>query len=302
MYRIAMLLIVGFTVQVMAVSLGWSQAFNCEVTLNDRQISDTSYEYVNEMVPDLERYINENRWTDDRFEEHEKIRCRIRIVLTRVDNQYNFSAEAIFSIHRPIYNTIRESSTIILSDNNWTFDYPRNKSLTFDELQFDALTSFIDYYMYVLLGFDYDTFSELGGSPFFNRALDVLELAQTANHPGWGRTIGSQRNRYGLIQDLTNPGYEELRSAIYQYHRLGLDQFTLDEEGARAQILDALSRIRHAKQNTSRNLLFDMFFDTKYREIVAAFIDADSQTRLEAYNLLTAADPGHSGEYERLRN
>lgn len=301
MIRYITALIVGVTIQFLVADDIRAQAFNCDVSLNDRQISDTSYEYVSELVPDLERYINENQWTNDRFEEQEKIRCRVRIVLTNVDNTDEFSAEVVFSIHRPIYNTVQESSVIILSDNNWTFNYPRNKSLLFDELQFDALTSFIDYYMYVLLGYDYDTFSELGGSPYFNMAQDILELAQGANHPGWGRSIGSQRNRYGLINDLTNPGYEEFRSALYQYHRLGLDQFTLDPEGARAQILDALRRIRQSKQRASRNYLFDIFFDTKYLELVAAFRDANSQTRLEAYNLLTEADPGHSGDYEQLR-
>lgn len=302
MNRNYMLLVMAVTIQLFSAEVIRAQEFNCEVTLNDRQISDTSYDYVSELVPELESYINENRWTDDQFEEYEKIRCRVRIVLTSVDDQYNFSAEVVFSSHRPIYNTAQESATVIISDNNWTFDYSRNKNLVFDELRFDPLTSFIDYYMYVLLGFDYDSFSELGGSPYFNRAQEILELAQTANHPGWARTIGSQRNRYGLIQDLTNPGYEELRSAIYQYHRLGLDQFTIDEESARAQMLDALRRIRQNRQNTSRDFLFDLFFDTKYLEIVAAFMDASSQVRFEAYNVLTAADPGHSSEYERLRN
>ncbi|MEX0770580.1 MAG: DUF4835 family protein [Balneolaceae bacterium] len=302
MNRIYILFTLAVAALLISAEVLRAQEFDCEVTINDRQISDTSYEYVSELVPALERYINENRWTDDQFEEYEKIKCRVRIVLTGVDDQYNFSAEVVFSSHRPIYNTAQESATVIISDNNWTFHYPRNKSLVFDALRFDALTSFIDFYMYVLMGFDYDSFSELGGSPYFNRAMEILELAQMANHPGWARSIGSQRNRYGLIQDLTNPGYEELRSAIYQYHRLGLDQFTMDEESARAQILDALRRIRQNRENSSRGFLFDLFFDTKYLEIVAAFMDGNSQIRLEAYNVLTAADPGHLSEYERLRN
>jgi hypothetical protein len=278
-----------------------AQEFNCEVTINDRQISGTSYDYISELAPALERYINEYRWTNDRFENHERIRCRIQIVLNDVDSQFNYEAEVLFNIRRPVYNTMQETASIILIDNSWVFNYPRGRSLIHDDLQFDNLTSFIDFYVHVMLGFDYDSFSELGGSRFFSRALDILELGQGANAPGWGRSIGSQRNRYGLITDLNNPGYEDLRRGYYQYHRLGLDQFTISQQDAREEVLEAIDLIRENKRRASRNYLFDLFFDTKYNEIVSLFQDAESQTRLQAYNLLRDADPGHSGSYESLR-
>lgn len=277
-----------------------AQEFNCEVSINDRQISGTSYNYVAELGPAMERYINENRWTDDRYEMNERIRCRIQVVLMDVDNQFNYTAEVIFSMRRPVYNTMQETSSIVLSDNNWVFNYPRNKSMIQDDLQFDDLTSFIDLYLFVMLGFDYDSFSELGGSRHFAKALDILELGQMSNTTGWGRTIGSQRNRYGLITDLNNPGYEDLRRSYYQYHRLGLDQFTINQENAREEVLEAIDRIRENKRRASRNYLFDIFFDTKYNEIVSLFQDADAQKRLQAYNLLRDTDPSHSSVYERL--
>lgn len=277
-----------------------AQEFNCEISINDRQISGTSYNYITEMGPAMERYINENRWTDDRYEMNERIRCRIQVVLMDVDNQFNYTAEVIFSMRRPVYNTMQETSSIILSDNNWVFNYPRNKSMIQDDLQFDDLASFIDLYLFVMLGFDYDSFSELGGSRHFAKALDILELGQMSNTPGWGRSIGSQRNRYGLVTDLNNPGYEDLRRSYYQYHRLGLDQFTINQENAREEVLEAIDRIRENKRRASRNYLFDIFFDTKYNEIVSLFQDADAQKRLQAYNLLRDTDPSHSSAYERL--
>lgn len=279
-----------------------AQEFNCEVSINDRQISGNSYEYVTQLADDLERYINENRWTDDRFEEQERIKCQIQIILTNVDSQFNYTAEAVFSLRRPIYNTIQESSLIILNDRNWVFHYPRGKSLIFDDLQFDDLTSFIDFYMYVLLGYDYDSFSERGGTRYFNKALEILELAQTTNNPGWGRTIGSQRNRNSLINDLTSSGYNELRMALYRYHRLGLDQFTVNPDEARKMILEAIQLIQESKRRASRNYPFDLFFDTKYREIVSVFREAETEIRLEAYNLLRETNPSHSSEYEQLLN
>ncbi|MGF1670229.1 MAG: DUF4835 family protein [Balneolaceae bacterium] len=275
---------------------------NCTVTINDRQISSSASEDIRNLGPQIERYINERRWSGDRFREHERINCRFQIILNNVDSQFNYSAEVIIDAQRPIYDTMQQSSILLINDNNWRFNYTRNKSLIFDELQFDDLTSFIDFYVYIILGFDYDTFSELGGTSFFNNARSVMELAQNSSSPGWSRSIGSQRNRFGLINDLSNPLYEQLRRAIYRYHRLGLDQFTQNTNVARTQILDALKIIRDNKERTSSNYLFDIFFDTKFVEITSVFLDSEIQQRMEALNVLTSADPGHSTEYQKLQN
>lgn len=279
-----------------------AQEFNCDVTLNTRQISGSSYEYVNELETALESYINDNKWTDDRYQEFERIRCQVQIVLTSVDDQFNYTAEAFFSVRRPIYNTIQESSSLVLSDNNWTFSYPKNKNLVFDELQFDDLTSFIDFYMYVILGYDYDSFERLGGSRFYSKAQNIFELGRNSGAQGWGRSIGAQRNRFGLIFDMLNPNYQPLREAVYRYHRFGLDQFTINNRESIDEVVKVLKKLEEAKRRTSNNYLFDIFFDTKYNEIVALLQSANVQTRLEAYNLLRDVDPAHSTAYERLQN
>jgi len=278
-----------------------AQEFDCQVSVNSRQISSGAHDHVRNLAPELERYINENRWTDDRYESYERIRCRIQILLTDVDSQDNFSAEAVFQLRRPVYDTMQETVTVVLSDTNWAFHYPRNRSLIRDEMQYDALTSFIDFYIYLLLGYDYDTFSELGGTPFFNRAQEVSEIAQASGSSGWDRSFGSQRNRHGLIRDLQNPIYEELRRAYYRYHRLGLDPFTENQEQARNEVIEALDMIGETRRRATNNYLFDIFFDTKYTELVSVFLNATPVQRQQAYDLLTAIDPGHSSEYDRLR-
>ena len=280
----------------------FAQEFNCSVSVNDRQISGSTFDYISELPDVLRNYINGNRWTNDRFEEHERIACNIQIVLTGADSNYNFTSEVVFSMRRPIYNTNQQSLTLVLSDNNWRFNYPRSKSLIYDDLIFDELTSFIDFYAYIMLGFDYDSFSELGGTPYFNRAQSVFELGQNSGVQGWGRSIGAQRNRFGLITDLMNPAYEDLRKAFYRYHRLGLDQFTLNSEISRNQTLIALKTIQENKRVTTNNYLFDLFFSTKYTEIVAMFMEADNRTRVDAYNVLRDVDPAHSTEYQKLQN
>lgn len=279
-----------------------AQEFDCDVTINDRQISGSSYDYVSELENDLENYINGYRWTNDRYLDHERIRCNLQIVLTGVDDNFNYTAEIALTVRRPIYNTNQESLAILFSDNNWRFYYPQNKNLVHDQLQFDDLTSFVDFYVFIMLGFDYDSFSELGGTEYYGEAQSIFELGQNSGSQGWGRSIGAQRNRYGLISDITSPAYEGLRRAIYQYHRFGLDQFTMQPEEAREQMLSALEMIHENKQLTNNNYLFDIFFSSKYTEIVAIFRDAGAEMRTRAYNLLRDVDPAHTSEYEKLQS
>src|SRR5690625_5468000 len=135
----------------------------------------------------------------------------MQIVLTGVDSDFYFRAEVVMSVCRPIYNTTQLTVLFIITDNYWRSHYPRNKSLLHDDLQFDTLSSFLDFYVNIMLAYDYDTFSELGGTPFLNRAQNIFDLGQNSGSQGWGRSIGAQRNRYGLITDLSNPNRKSTR-------------------------------------------------------------------------------------------
>ncbi len=280
-----------------------AQEFVCDVIVDIKNLEGTSFEYVKSTLEtDIESYINEYRWTEIEFQEQERIICQINIVLTGGDQDFNFSAETILSARRPIYNTTTETTTLIVGDQAWQFSYPQGKSLIHDELQFEGLTGFIDYYMYLLLGYDFDTFSPLGGTIYFEKAQNVVDLAQNEQTVGWTRNSNNQRNRFVMITDLLNNNYQPLRNAIYTYHRLGLDTFTQSPESARQQVLAALTEIQGAKRRSTSNFLYDLFFDTKSREISSIFIDADSRIKLDAYNILRETDQGHLSEYDQLQN
>lgn len=281
----------------------FAQEFDCDVIVDVKNLDGTSFDYVKAALEiDIEDYINEYRWTEVEFTEQERITCQISIVLTSGNQDFNFSAETILSARRPIYNTTTETTTLIVADQSWQFSYPEGRSLIHDELQFEGLTGFIDYYMYLLLGYDFDSFSPLGGTIYFEKAQNMVDLAQNEQTIGWTRNSNNQRNRFVLITDLLNTNYQPLRNAIYTYHRLGLDVFTQSPESARQQVLAALKEIQAAKRRSTSNFLYDLFFDTKSREITNIFIDADSRVKLEAYNILRETDQGHLTEYDQLQN
>ena len=279
-----------------------AQEFNCSVNINDEQLEGTSYDYVKQsLATELTAYINDFRWTETEVLEHERINCQISIVLTSASTDYTYSAEAVISARRPIYGTIQETSSIIVSDQAWQFSYPEGRSLVHDELTFEALTSFIDYYAYLMLGYDFDSFAELGGSDYFAKAQDVVDLAQSSNTIGWTRSSNNRRNRFTLVADMMNSSYNDLRLAYYKYHREALDSFTQNPDQARAAALAALELIQTTKRRSTSNFLFDLFFDSKSREIAAILTDAESQVRLAAYTILSETDQAHLSDYKNLQ-
>lgn len=280
----------------------YAQEFNCEVSINDEQISNASFNYKDEIQNRIRDYLNEFRWTEVTFLEEERIKCSIQIFLESTNSNFDFSGRIVFNARRPIYNTISETNTLILSDNLLQFNYPQGKSLIHDELQFDDLTAVLDYYAYLILGFDFDSFSELGGTNYFLKAQRVVDIAQSSNSLGWTRTANNRRNRSTLIADLINQNYEPLRQAYYMYHRRGLDVFLANNDRAYDNMIEALTLIRDNKRRSTSNYVYDVFFDTKSKEIASFFGEAPQNIRLDAYNILSETDQGHLSDYSRLQN
>ncbi|WP_445665887.1 type IX secretion system protein PorD [Fodinibius sp. AD559] len=277
----------------------WAQEINANVTIDRSQINSTSLGYLDKLPQQIEEYINQYEWTNANFNENERIKMSLQINLLSVED-YNFKAQIIVRSQRPIYNTTRNTVLFLFNDEEWDFEYTPNRTFLHDELQFDPLISLIDFYIYIILGYDFDSFEELGGTEYYQRAQNILSLAQSTSAIGWSRS-SNQRNRAQLVSNLLQTNYELFRAALYQYHREGIDQFLDNPEQARNQIISALEKIQQAQRQTSSNLLFDMFFNAKYRELTSIFEDAEPQIRLEAYNMLSNIDQSHLSEYQKLQ-
>lgn len=289
-----------FFMGLMPMTLVFAQEFNARVSLNKSQIQNASLDYLDDLVPLIEGYINNHTWTDLRFEDNERIRMNIQIVLTQEAGN-NFDATIIITSERPIYNTLGSTPLIVVSDNSWRFNFNRNRNLIHDTFQYDDIASLIDFYAYFILGVDFDSFSELGGTEYYRRAQAILDVAQSTGALGWTPGTGTRRNRYFLINGVINPSHESFRRAIYRYHRLGLDTFTQNPIAARTSVMQSLRLIQESRRQTTDDYLFDIFFSTKSRELTSIFIDSDATQRLDAFMLLSELDSGRLTEYERLQ-
>lgn len=281
----------------LAPSGAQAQEFNCRATVNYTQLSGSGFTFLDELAEQVENYFNLRQWTEDRFLDYERIDCNLRVIIQESISLTRFRAQLIAEIRRPIYGTTQSTLVVRLNDQNWTFNYAQGDPLDFDLERFDPLTSVLDFYALVMLGYDYDSFSELGGTPHFRRARRIAELAQAQGAAGWSQ-VGTDRNRTELINQLLDPRFQPIRKAYFDYHFGGLDRFVLETDEARYAVLDALGQVRTVYEALSRQYLIDLFFDTKYQELNAIF--EGSNLRADAYELLSQVDPAHLTQYNAL--
>lgn len=279
------------------VSKGQAQELDCQVNVNYSALSGSDFDHLSELELLIEEYLNEHQWTDDRFAPKERISCSMELTFVQAQGLENFTVRATVVSQRPIYGTVPHTIVFQHMDEQWQFTYVENQSLTHDLNQYDPIASFLDFYAYVILGFDYDTFSERGGTEYFEKARRIAELAQSNSVGGWSAR-GSGKSRGALIEQVLDPVLSPLRKAYFQYHFHGLDHYTTQPENARQSMLEALSSIQELSNRVSNKYYLDLFFTTKYEELAAAFQEGDQ--RMQAAQILLNVDPSHSNTYNEL--
>ncbi|MDH5610151.1 MAG: DUF4835 family protein [Cyclobacteriaceae bacterium] len=286
------LLITGF---LLALSLtGTSQELKCRVIVNSERVQISDRTVFRDMETAFTEFMNNTKWTGDQFTTQERINCNIILNLDPeqsdpMSGRYGASVQIISS--RPVYNTDYETVVFNFGDKDWLFEYVTSQPLQFNENSFlNNITSLLAYYAYIVLGFDYDSFSELGGAPHFQKAWQIVTVAQQSGYPGWEQ-FNSIRNRYWLAENLMNSQMEPIRKASYEYHMKGLDIFQEKPDEARTNIYNGLKKIQTVNQARPRAILTISFIDTKANELSQIYSDGDLSLRRNVFNLLVNIDP-----------
>lgn len=280
---------IGSLLLLSAVARG--QELNCKVTINADQIQTSDRNVFKDMERGIALFMNSRKWSTDTYKNHERINCAIFLNISRMPSIGSFIASAQITVARPVYNSNYETVLMNFADREWEFEYIESQPLEYnDNAYINNLTSMLAYYAYVILGMDYDSFAEKGGDPYFQKALMVVNNAQSSNRPGW-QSIGSNRNRYNLIENINNTQMTELRKNTYRYHRQALDTFDKNPDDSRQTVLNVLKNIKTVWQIYPNSIFIVSFFDAKANELVNIFSEGNIGVRREAFDLLTALDP-----------
>lgn len=268
------------------------QELNCKVTINSDQVQTTDRNVFKDMERAIANFMNTRKWSNDNYKNYERINCSIFLNLGNKGNPSlgSYSANAQVTVARPVYNTNYETVLLNFADREWEFEYIESQPLEYNDNSYiNNLTSMLAYYAYIIIGMDADSFIEKGGDPYFQKALMVVNNAQSSNRPGW-QSIGSNRNRYNLIENINNPQMVELRKNTYKYHRLALDTFDKTPDDSRQIILNVLKNVKTVWQIYPNSIYVISFFDSKSNELVNVFTEGNLNVRREVYDILSAVD------------
>ena len=287
----------------MALS-AWSQVseLNAKLSINSSKIQGTNKEVFNTLQRALNEFINNKKWTNAKFSPNERIDCAFTMIVNTLEDN-RFSCELQVQARRPVYNSSYTTTIFNFRDTQLDFQYTEMEPLEYSETTLQSnLTATIVFYIYVILGIDFDGFSPKGGSVFFQQAQQILTLAQS--EPSWNgwKAFENDRNRHALITALTENQSEGYRHFWYDYHRKGLDEMAANADRGRTNILEALPALTALKSARPNSILLQVFSDTKLDELVAIYSKATTQEKQTGYKTLSNLYPGQTNRLESLRN
>ena len=280
----------------------FAQDVYCNVRVASSQIQTTDRGAFNTLQKAIYEFLNNTKWTNDVFTTEERIECSILINLTEQISTDEYKGSIQVQSIRPIHNTSYYSSVLSVLDEDFRFRYIEHQALEFSEnSHLSNLTSVLAYYMNIVVGLDYATFSIEGGNPYFNNAQTIVSNAQTAPELGWKAYEGN-KNRYWLVEELLDSKYSLFQEILYNYHREGLDGMFDDPQIGREKITECLELLRKLKRQHPSTYILQVFFDAKSSELTNIYSEAFPDEKARVINLLTELDPTNSNKYLDINN
>lgn len=284
----------------LACLYGYSQEFNVVVQVTSPQVEGTEKKIFETLQQELNDFVNNRKWTNFAYKPEERIEGTILVTVSQRVTSDQFQAKINVALRRPVFNASYNTPLLNYIDKDFEFTYVEYQPLDFSDNTFTSnLTSTIAYYLYMFLGIDGDTFARMGGSQYYAAAQNVVNLSQNAREKGW-KSFESQKNRYWLVENLTNPTYASVREALYKYHRLGLDVMSEDVERGRASINESLELLRKANRERPGLYILQLFLEAKRDELINIYSGASPMDKTNAVNILKEIDPANAARYQRI--
>lgn len=303
-FLISIFLLIGSTTWLSA------QELKAKVTVMHTRVQGVDAKVFQALEEGLNNFLNSRKWTDDQFANQEKIECSFLLNITKANKEGNlFDAVLTIQASRPVYNSDYNSPTVNFRDREVTFSFEQSQSIDFNENNIAGtnplasnLTAIFAYYVYYILGLDYDSFSPDGGTSYFLKAQNIVNKAPENQKAirGWASSE-NQKNRYWLVEQILNPRFKEFRTYWYTYHRLGLDMMAENPEESSKNIYEGISILSKLKKENSNLLLLDFYFSAKSNEWISLIQAAPEDNRPSYAKELMALDIPNAEKYRKIK-
>lgn len=277
-----------------------AQELKCDIRVNSNQVAGTDKSVFENLQTALYEFINNTKWTNINFKTNEKIECSIAIIIKDRTDSNNFSGELNMALRRPCYKASYTTPMLNYVDQKFTFEYTDGQPLDFSlNTHMSDLTSTMAFYVYMILGLDFDSFSLNGGAPYFEAAQQVVNNAQNSSQVGW-KAFDGNKNRYWMAENMTNSSYAPLHQFLYEYHRLGLDVMSEKPDEGRAAILKSLGYLQTVHNSYPTCFFLQLIVEAKRDEIIKVFNQGSQMEKTQAVNIMKEIDPAQSSSYDAI--
>lgn len=284
----------------LTVASAMAQELNCAVEVNAQKIEGGSKSVFQALQEAVSDYMNETRFSNATFANNEKIDCRLYLTISEY-NDDRITGDLQVQLSRPVYNSTYTTTLFNFKDNKVSFEYREGEPIVFNETTVDNnLTAILNYYAYLFLALDFDSFSPKGGQPFYEKAESILQAAQSMGEVGW-KAFEDPKNRSGVLTSFTSPATSAYRQMLYDYHRKGLDEMVTSPDKGRASITSSLSAIESVYKADPMSAALSIFRDSKLDELVNIYSKAPQTEREFVYKLLQPIYPSENERLNKIR-
>lgn len=277
-----------------------AQEFNTKVTISTPKLQKADPKIFKTLQGAIADFMNSRKWSDQEYRPEERIDMNINIMIDQEVSDTKFTGQLIIQTSRPVFNSTYSTVMLENVDKDFTFEYREFEALEYsDNAYFANLTSMLAFYAYVSLGLDGDSFSELGGETYFQKANSLVQsLPQTVtdNYGGW-KPFGTQRNRYWLIENILSVRFQPMRRALYAYHLGGLDQLYANPAQGQLAMKTALEDIKAVNQSYPGTMFIQLFCNAKRQEIINVFQPTDIKVKQAVFDNVIKMDGTNTEKY-----
>lgn len=277
-----------------------AQELNCAVEVNAQKIEGGSKSVFQTLQEAMSEYMNETKFSNATFSNNEKIDCRLFLTVSEYTDD-KITGDLQVQLSRPVYNSTYTTTLFNFKDNRVSFEYREGEPLIFNSTTIENnLTAILNYYAYLFLALDFDSFSPMGGEQFYEKAASVVQAAQSLGEIGW-KAFEDPKNRSGVLSSFTSPATSSYRQMLYDYHRKGLDEMVTSPDKGRASITSSLSALENVYKADAMSAALSIFRDSKLDELVNVYSKAPQTEREMVYKLLQPIYPSENERLNKIR-
>lgn len=278
-----------------------AQELNCTVEVNASKVEAGYKNTFETLKTSISDYINEQQWTNTTFANPERIECRLFLTVAEYDGD-RVKGDLQVQLSRPVYNSTYTTTLFNFRDSKIEFDYKDGDPLVHSENSFDSnLTALLDYYAYLFLALDFDSFSPQGGQPYYEKAQAIVQMAQSSGEIGW-RTFEDTKNRSAVLSAYTDGNMAPVRQMLYDYHRKGLDEMVTSPDRGRSTITKGVQAMGQVFDAAPMSVAISIFRDSKLDELVNVYSKAPQSERDEVYEILSRMYPTDRERLDKIKN